>query len=187
MSIKDSSVIRNRVLAILASASAAVAVMSPLNAGAQGGPSAGQVSRSLERLKHVTGAYHNEALAIAGRFERENMCVSSPEGAMGYHYHYANGERFDLDVNRDQPEALLYAPGPDGTRVLTGVEYFKVDADQDVATDDDRPTLFGRPFDGPMPGHGPGMPVHYDLHVWLWRWNPNGMFAQWNPRVTCPE
>jgi len=36
-----------------------------------------------------------------------------------------------------------------------------------------------------MPGHHPGMPVHYDLHVWLWQDNPMGMFALFNPTVTC--
>ena len=66
------------------------------------------------------------------------------------------------------------------------LEYFTVDADQDLATDDDRPTLFGVPFDGPMLGHTPEMPIHYDLHVWLYRHNPAGTFAMWNPRVRCP-
>ncbi len=26
---------------------------------------------------------------------------------------------------------------------------------------------------------------HYDLHVWLYRDNPNGVFEQYNPMVTC--
>jgi hypothetical protein len=26
---------------------------------------------------------------------------------------------------------------------------------------------------------------HYDRHVWLYRSNANGMFAQFNPTVTC--
>ena len=26
---------------------------------------------------------------------------------------------------------------------------------------------------------------HYDRHVWLFRHNPNGTFAQFNPRVSC--
>ena len=41
-------------------------------------------------------------------------------------------------------------------------------------------------FDGPMPGHNPQMPVHYDLHVWLYRYNNSGLFAPWNPRLKCP-
>jgi hypothetical protein len=31
------------------------------------------------------------------------------------------------------------------------------------------------------------MPIHYDLHVWLYKHNPAGMFAAWNPRVSCPD
>jgi hypothetical protein len=36
-----------------------------------------------------------------------------------------------------------------------------------------------------MLGHEPGMPVHYDLHVWLYQANPDGVFASWNPSVSC--
>jgi len=89
-------------------------------------------------------------------------------------------------VDARQPEILLYVPKANGKRELVGVEYFKVDEDQDLATDSDRSSLFGQPFDGSMLGHAPGMPVHYDLHVWLWRDNPNGLFEAWNPSVVCP-
>src|SRR5688572_17627079 len=37
------------------------------------------------------------------------------------------------------------------------------------------PQLFGQTFQGPMPGHVPGMPWHWDLHVWVWANNPSGM------------
>lgn len=48
-----------------------------------------------------------------------------------------------------------------------------------------QPSLFGRAFDGPMPGHNPQMPWHYELHVWAWQGNPSGLFASWNPNVSC--
>ena len=51
-----------------------------------------------------------------------------------------------------------------------------------------RPTLWGRPFDGPMMGHPPLVPMeltHYDLHVWLYKPNPLGTFAPTNPEVKC--
>jgi hypothetical protein len=103
---------------------------------------------------------------------------------MGYHYanraHLADGV---LDVRR--PEMLVYVRTRHGLR-LGAVEFFKVDADQKISTNTDRPSLFGRHFDGPMPGHEPGMPIHYDLHVWLYKHNPAGMFGTWNPAVTCP-
>ena len=61
----------------------------------------------------------------------------------------------------------------------------KIDADQNLATDGDRPSIFGVPFDGPMPGHNPTMPIHYDLHVWFWEDNPLGEFVPFNPAVSC--
>ena len=48
------------------------------------------------------------------------------------------------------------------------------------------PSVLGQTFQGPMPGHVPGMPWHWDLHVWIWAPNPSGTFAQWNPRLSCP-
>lgn len=35
-------------------------------------------------------------------------------------------------------------------------------------------------------GHGPGMPIHDDLHAYAWVENPDGGFATWNPEITCP-
>lgn len=29
------------------------------------------------------------------------------------------------------------------------------------------------------------MPIHFDLHAWVWQDNPAGTFAAWNPDVTC--
>jgi len=39
-----------------------------------------------------------------------------------------------------------------------------------------------------MEGHEPLMPKevhHYDLHVWLWKENPTGLFSPTHPGVTC--
>lgn len=43
----------------------------------------------------------------------------------------------------------------------------------------------GTEMHGPMPGHGPGEPEHYDLHLWAWRENPNGILAEFDLDVTC--
>ena len=51
-------------------------------------------------------------------------------------------------------------------------------------------SLFGQGFEGPMEGHEPLMPSdlhHYDLHVWLFKEKPEGMFNSTNPTVTCAE
>ena len=62
---------------------------------------------------------------------------------------------------------------------LLGAEYMVPDVGQP------RPEIAGESFDGPMPGHAPGMPVHYDLHIWTHVANPAGVFAPWNPLVDC--
>ncbi len=66
-----------------------------------------------------------------------------------------------------------------------GVEWFVADADQYLSTDEDLPSLFGVQFDGSMPGHEEGMPMHYDLHTWIFEHNPSGTFTPFNPRVIC--
>jgi len=97
-------------------------------------------------------------------------------------FHYVNPAAIqDPKLDPLKPEVLLYEQLTGGLKLI-GVEYVKVDADQGLTTDGD---LFGRAFDGPMLGHAPGMPIHYDLHVWLQKRNPSGLFAQWNPDVRC--
>ncbi len=31
------------------------------------------------------------------------------------------------------------------------------------------------------------IPGFYDLHVWAWKGNPLGTFADWNSRVSCDD
>jgi hypothetical protein len=149
------------------------------------GPALAQRSEEgINHIRRISGRYHSLAQAASDGFAATDECVAEP-GLGGMGFHYVNGARIDttLDVNR--PEAVLYAPAQNGERRLVAVEYLVVDADQDLSTDSDRPSLFGHAFDGPMPGHFPGMPIHYDLHVWAWFDNPNGAYSAWNPSVSC--
>ena len=82
-------------------------------------------------------------------------------------------------VDPSSPTVLLYEPDDAGGLKLLGAEFLQPDVGQPTTT------LEGEPFDGPMPGHTAGMPVHYDLHVWTDVANPSGVFAPWNPKVTC--
>lgn len=134
----------------------------------------------LGAARAFTAQYQSEAAAIADGFTPTDECVPN----MGYHY--VNFSRIDTNLEPSRPEAVLYVSTPDGGRQLAAAEWLVVDADQDLATDDDRPTLFGHPFDGPMLGHAPGMPIHYDLHAYAWVENPDGGFATWNPAISCP-
>ena len=70
-----------------------------------------------------------------------------------------------------------------GKLQLTGAEWFVP-----LAIAKERPKMFGHEFQGPMEGHEPVMPAelaHYDLHVWLFKNNPEGTFAPTNPAVQC--
>ena len=137
-------------------------------------------------IRAATARYHDVALALRDGYVPVGPCdEAAGRGAMGSHYLHP-GRAADTVVDARRPEVLLYEPQDDGSLRLIGVEYFVADADQDLATDDDRPSLLGHAFDGPMLGHEPGMPVHYDLHAWVWRHNPTGSFSIWNPRVSCP-
>ncbi len=100
-------------------------------------------------------------------------------------YHYLNFSRMMAPIDPAKPSMLLCAPDREGEMELLGAQWFRADAHQDLSTAGDRPTLFGQPFNGPMPGHEPGLPIHDDLHVWLFKASPDGVFAPWNPRVTC--
>jgi hypothetical protein len=145
-------------------------------------PAPGQL---LADLHAVTSRYHSvEQAEEAGYSGVGEPCVSSPLGTMGYHY--ANQALMADDaLDPLRPEILIYAPKENAGLRLVAVEYFKRDADGSLATAGDRPTIFGQAFQGPMPGHNPSMPVHYDLHVWIDESNPAGTFAQFNPSISC--
>ncbi|GAA2983236.1 hypothetical protein [Streptomyces fulvorobeus] len=143
----------------------------------------GDPHHDLDTAAAATGAFHSPELAEEADFESTDRCVSHPvEGGMGYHY--ANKDNIG-SVHPGRPAALLYAPDKKGKRQLVAVEYIVRDADQDTGTTGDRPKMFGQAFDGPF-ADIPGLPVHYSLHVWLWKDNPSGLFAPYNPRVKCP-
>ena len=141
---------------------------------------------TLKDVRAANARFHSVQQAeAAGYVAGKEPCVSSPAGAMGIHFSKP-GSLADDAIDPLQPEMLVYLPNEDGQLKLVAVEYWKRDADQSMQTTADRPTLFGQPFNGPMPGHSPGMPVHYDLHVWLYADNPAGTFAPFNPSLRCP-
>jgi hypothetical protein len=136
-------------------------------------------------LLDATRRFRDVEQAVEAGYLPTKDCVPG----MGFHY---VKPKLATDTNIDPvlPEILVYTRGPDATVRLAALEYFRADDDQKLKTDEDRPTLFGHPFNGPMMGHPvpagqPPMPVHYDLHVWLYQTNPSGELAPDNPEVHC--
>jgi len=107
--------------------------------------------------------------------------VEYPPGAMGVHL--LNPANIGPKLDPAKPQVLIYEPVGDKL-VLAGAEWFvPVQAAGGVV-----PTIFGQTLAGPMDGHEPIMPTtlrHYDLHVWLWKNNPRGMFTSTNAALKC--
>jgi hypothetical protein len=159
-------------------------------AAADGG---GEGGRKLRDVRRATAQFRNVDVAIAagyGRFVDKNgvACIDNPLGGMGIHY-------VNLDLVLDnppgtpstvdplRPEALVYEPR-DGELKLVALEYIVFQAAWD-AEHGSAPSLFGHQFAPIAEGNRYGIPAFYELHVWLWKANPRGMFQDWNPRVSC--
>jgi len=112
-------------------------------------------------------------------------CVEHPVdpvniGAMGYHY-FNKALIDDLVIDPLRPEGLVYAPGADGGLKLVAVEYVVPGDKSNPPGPADAPTVFGMDMHILVPAVG-----FHTLHAWIWSTNPAGMFAHWNPEVTCP-
>lgn len=138
-----------------------------------------EMNRIVATVRAATAQYHDVARAVADGYVPLGGCADSPDGAMGFHY--INPERVmpGTPVDPRKPGMLTYGPSESGRLELWSAEFFEPDVGQP------HPTLGGQRFDGPMPGHEPGMPTHYDLHVWVGKHNPAGMFAPFNPALRC--
>ena len=146
-----------------------------------------QVLQDLAAVRQATAKYHDVNVALADGYLRTPSCIASPAGGMGIHF-VSPARIMNTAINLLDPEILLYVETEEGMKLI-GVEYIFPIGPPDAPVPNPAPpapVLFGRPFDGPWLGHEPGQPPHYDVHVWVWQANPEGIFAQWNPNVSCP-
>jgi len=146
----------------------------------------------LDKVRAALEKYQDPYMAVRDGYFSTVGCVyylkrggpgriPYPVGGMGIHF--LNPKLVGPVPDPMRPPILLYEP-EGGKLKLVGAEWFVP-----LATGiKERPTLFGRPFDGPMEGHEPLIPKelhHYDLHVWLWKENPAGLFSPTHPKVSC--
>ena len=161
-----------RLLAALLLAGAAVAARA---LGAQNDRGAARAATAGYHNAHPGYSLLTDAAGIA--------CIDNPAGGMGVHY--VNGALVgDGQVNASKPELVVYEPLANGRERLVAAEYV-VFQDAWDANHDEPPSLFGREFELVEAGNRYGLPPFYELHAWLWKHNPAGMFDDWNPRVTC--
>jgi hypothetical protein len=144
--------------------------------------SAGDLPPELQALRQSLEKYRDPYAAVRdGYFSTLGCVVIEGQGGMGVHF--INGQLIGPVPDPMKPPILIYDV-VGGKLELVAAEWFVP-----LATGvKERPVLFGRPFDGPMEGHEPLMPAalhHYDLHVWLFKPNPAGLFNSTNPDVKC--
>ena len=148
------------------------------------------VRKGLARFEDAAQADHESYVAI-GCIDYGDHPELSKEDAANYlnksglvtMVNYAAAMSGSLDPNK--PAVLLYDRPADGPLILAGAAW-AVPAKPGV----ERPKLFGQDFKGPMVEKSLTPLVRldltqYELHVWLWRDNPDGLFARTNPNVPC--
>ena len=141
-------------------------------------PDAGNAEEAagLATFRRATAPYHRIEAAIADGFVQILPCMENPagEGALGIPY--AKLDRFDADIDLNEPEILFYEPQEDGSlRLVGGEPVVPIDAWEGS----EPPSLFGRAFHR-NEEHG-----LYGLHMWVWRLTSDGVFSFWNDNVTC--
>jgi hypothetical protein len=166
---------------------------------------------TLEEVRALTDRFRNVDVALAEGYIRDpmNICDTAEMmgrpaeyGVMGIHFFRPDllgitgppdprvtGTGTHTDFR--QPSILIYEPRPDGSLELVAVENLVFIKAWEAGGNQERPAFQGRAYD--LMADDPSTPIdeahhfepHYDLHVWLYRENPNGMFAQFNPNATC--
>jgi hypothetical protein len=167
-------------VALLVAALAATVAL----AGSRGAGSVGDATRATKK-------FHSLALARRAGYgllkdKKGIVCIAMDDmpgmGAMGIHY-AKNSLVGDGVLETSTPEALVYAP-EGGKLRLAAVEYVVLKSAWD-AKHASRPSMFGHAFNLTPAGNRYGLPAFYSLHAWIWKHNPAGTFAVWNPEVAC--
>lgn len=183
---------------------AALAATAPAPVPAPGEPTLAEVRAATERFRDVNVAlaegYLRDPLDLCDTAEMLGQPASL--GAMGIHFFRpdllgiteppnprVNGTGIHTDFR--QPSILIYEPQPDGSLELVAVENLVFAAAWRAAGHVAPPTFHGVPYD--TMADDPATPAdeahmfepHHDRHVWIYRDNPSGVFAPFNPAVTC--
>ena len=166
---------------------------------------------TLDEVRAATSRFRDVEAALAEGYVRDpgDMCdtasmMGRPKalGGMGIHFFRpdllgikgppnsrVDGDGTHTDFRR--PSILIYEPSADGSLELVAVENLVFKKAWHAAGNEGRPTFHGVEYDDMADDPATAVDEahmfepHYDRHVWLYRPNPAGMFAQFNPTVTC--
>jgi hypothetical protein len=171
---------------------------------APGEPTLQEVRQATERFKDVNVAvsegYIRDPLDLC--LTAEMMGQPASLGAMGIHYFRpdllgvteppsprAKGSGTYTDFRK--PAVLIYEPQADGALHLVAVENLVFADAWKAAGHKEPPTFHGVPYDfmvddpNTTGDEAHGFEPHFDRHLWIYRENPNGVFAPLNPAVSC--
>jgi len=140
--------------------------------------SASPADRDLARLRDATRPFRDLDSAVAAGYPRTvtDCIIHEHHGAMGYHH--LNRDLADGVVDVEHPEMLLYERLPNGVYRLNGVEF--IVPYRFWSRDSTPPEVLGQRMK-----HEDNFKYWY-MHVWAWRPNRDGLFADFNPDVQCP-
>ncbi|MGH2446020.1 MAG: hypothetical protein ACRDGD_08280 [Candidatus Limnocylindria bacterium] len=109
------------------------------------------------------------------------MSLDAGGGGMGFHW--VNGTLVsNAIVDELHPEVLVYAPRDNGKLQLVALEYVIFDSAVPAGT---TPTVFGQDLTFVPDGNRYEIPAFWQRHIWLYEDNEAGLFADFNPAVTC--
>jgi hypothetical protein len=137
----------------------------------------------VDLVRTATARFRNVDTALAEGYVVNGGCVSGPEqGAMGVHL--AKFSLFDAVLDVNNPEVLVYEPRQ-GALQLVAAEYVTPAAAWNTAHPEATPQLNGHLLHFTNGPNRYGPDAFYELHVWAWKLNTSGAFADWNPSVSC--
>ncbi len=134
---------------------------------------------AIARLRAATGPFQSIDSAAARGYARtvRDCLVHEHHGAMGFHH--MNRAYADARFELERPEILLYERVADGQYRLNGVEYVIPYASW--PRDSTAPVALGQAM-----RREDNLRIWY-LHVWAWKDNPEGVFADYHPAVSGPS
>lgn len=132
----------------------------------------------LQTLRQVTDAYQDVEVAMQDGFEPLGIC-EDPEGPGALGMPHVHNDRVDTTIDINNPEVLFYEPQENGELELVGVEMVVPITAWEAEHGDEIPSVLGQEF------HRNDEFGLFGIHVWIWRDNPDGVFAFANPDVSC--
>jgi len=137
-------------------------------------PAAISNSPMADKVRAANERFNEVSSAVAAGYAPIPCASGQNGGAMGIHYVNGSYLKDDDVVDIGRPEAVMYESMPDGSLKLVAVEYitFKGPA-----------SLEGQLFNFISAPNRYGLDPCYELHVWAWKPNRHGTFADMNPDV----